>query len=373
MRNKLHAFIATIMISHTGLTYGATYAQTAVVSATGGDYTTPTAALADLASWCGTPSATQRCLIKLLPGSYDIGNSTFKLSPYVSLIGSGRDVTTVTDSGADITIETSDHTELADLHIDTGMDLQGRITGVVGRGTGVYVHNISVNVPRPASSFTHGLDFFGLSNGAGLGGSAIAHDIEVTMDLSVSGDNYGIRSVNDLTLSDVSVKVNGGRISRGLLLSNKYALNNATIEMSPSTAGVRTIGLALSAPTALGLGTASNVHSFVQADNAGGQAWAVAVGGGHQTNKAYLNNINGRVRGGDSDSVGLYITDSTVHVANSQFQGDTAAVQTVNARPNSLLTTSTLLKSGVVNSSGAPLNCTAITDAAFGFHNNTCP
>ena len=45
--------------------------RVAVVAKSGGDYTSPIAAMADLASWCDIPG--QGCLVKILPGSYDLG------------------------------------------------------------------------------------------------------------------------------------------------------------------------------------------------------------------------------------------------------------------------------------------------------------
>lgn len=373
MNTQIKAFVATAVMASSGMANAATYSQTALVSAAGGDYTSPNAAMADLANWCGTPSDSNRCLIKLLPGTYDVGSSTFQLQPYVSLIGSGREVTTVTDSGAGVTIETADETELADLHVEAGLDLHSKITGVTGRGLGVYIHDISINVPRPATNFTHGLDIFGVSSGGGLGGKATVRNIEITMNNSVSGDNSAIRSVNEVEISGASINVVGGRISRGIHLGNaNYFLNDARIVMDPNPSSVRTTGLSLNSPFGTGHGTASNVHSYVYAENSGGDSRAVFIGVGSPVTTTFLNNVYGESRLGNAESVGLRVDGSIVHVANSTFSGESAAVKSVNAASKSLLTRSTLLKNGVVNT-GTPISCTAITDDTNAFHASGCP
>ncbi len=48
--------------------YQQKYGKVAVVAQTGGDYTDPVAAMSALATWCGTPSASNACLLKIMPG-----------------------------------------------------------------------------------------------------------------------------------------------------------------------------------------------------------------------------------------------------------------------------------------------------------------
>ena len=71
------------------------YAKTAVVALGGGDYTNPAAAMDDLATWCGTPTAMNPCLIKVMPGAYNIGPRSLTMRSYVDIEGSGVDVTTI--------------------------------------------------------------------------------------------------------------------------------------------------------------------------------------------------------------------------------------------------------------------------------------
>jgi len=92
----------------------------AVVAVSGGDYTDPVTALGDIASWCGSPSAVNPCLLKIMPGVYNIGGDSIQMISYVDIEGSGEAVTKITGSvdNADWVFITSgliygaDHAEL---------------------------------------------------------------------------------------------------------------------------------------------------------------------------------------------------------------------------------------------------------------------
>lgn len=71
------------------------------VAGSGGEYTTPAAALADVATWCGTPSAANRCVVRIFPGIYDQGAGSLDLVSFVDLQGSGRESTVISAVGID--------------------------------------------------------------------------------------------------------------------------------------------------------------------------------------------------------------------------------------------------------------------------------
>lgn len=67
----------------------------ATVAPSGGDYTSPAVAMADFANWCGVPSATNPCLLKIMPGLYNVGSSSVIMHEYIDIEGSGENVTTI--------------------------------------------------------------------------------------------------------------------------------------------------------------------------------------------------------------------------------------------------------------------------------------
>lgn len=73
------------------------YGHVATVAKSGGNYTDPVAAMNDLAAWCGSPSAVNTCLLKIMPGVYNLGSSgIFSMQQYVDVEGGGETATTIT-------------------------------------------------------------------------------------------------------------------------------------------------------------------------------------------------------------------------------------------------------------------------------------
>lgn len=68
------------------------YAHVAVVAKSGGDYADPATAMNDLATWCGSTP----CLLKIMPGIYDIGPASISMSSGVDIEGSGQLSTKIT-------------------------------------------------------------------------------------------------------------------------------------------------------------------------------------------------------------------------------------------------------------------------------------
>lgn len=85
--------IADVNHTHPG---DGSYSGIAVVAVSGGDYADPVTAMGSLVAWCGIPSATNRCMLKIMPGVYDIGTSSLQMVSYVDIEGSGENVTKIT-------------------------------------------------------------------------------------------------------------------------------------------------------------------------------------------------------------------------------------------------------------------------------------
>ena len=88
---------AEVLHYHDSL-YQQKYGKIAVVAQTGGDYADPVSAMNALAAWCGVPSAANPCLLKVMPGVYDIASATLALVPFVDMEGSGENVTRIKGS-----------------------------------------------------------------------------------------------------------------------------------------------------------------------------------------------------------------------------------------------------------------------------------
>jgi hypothetical protein len=79
----------------TGLVFSVpAFAGTATVATKNGDYTDPVAAMNDLAAWCGVPSETNPCLLKIKSGTYRI-STPLVMQDHVSIVGSDPQDTTI--------------------------------------------------------------------------------------------------------------------------------------------------------------------------------------------------------------------------------------------------------------------------------------
>ena len=114
----------------------ARWAQVAIVDSQGrGDFTSPVTAMAALATWCGTPDETNPCLVKVLPGFYNIGSSSLVMQPYVDIEGSGRNVTYIRAASSDAAVKVATYSGLRWLTV--------RNDGDGGFPQGIYVGGAS--------------------------------------------------------------------------------------------------------------------------------------------------------------------------------------------------------------------------------------
>ena len=74
------------------------YGKVAIVAQSGGDYSDPVTAMSNIASWCGTPSSSNPCLLKIMPGVYDLGSSSLVMNQYVDIEGAGENSTIITSA-----------------------------------------------------------------------------------------------------------------------------------------------------------------------------------------------------------------------------------------------------------------------------------
>ncbi|MGE5894543.1 MAG: hypothetical protein ACM34I_10855 [bacterium] len=94
MDGKHAADFADVNHNHDAV-YQKKYPKVAVVAQSGGDYTSPITAMANVPVWCGTPSSSNYCLLKIMPGVYNIGSVSLQMQSYIDIEGSGMGVTKI--------------------------------------------------------------------------------------------------------------------------------------------------------------------------------------------------------------------------------------------------------------------------------------
>ena len=101
------------------------YGNYTVVATSGGEYTSPVDAMNDLANWCGPISYENRCLVKIMPGTYHIGDNVLVMESHVHLSGSGQELTTITQNAfapALIDISNKNYVSISDIRLSSQAD-----------------------------------------------------------------------------------------------------------------------------------------------------------------------------------------------------------------------------------------------------------
>jgi hypothetical protein len=119
----------------------------AIVAKSGGDYSDPVTAMNSIADWCGAPSAINPCLMKIMPGVYDIGGTPVQMQSFVDIEGSGEKVTKITanigfgpDGWWSGTVNAASDAELRFLTVESTSDALNTATSAI------YVTNASPKI-----------------------------------------------------------------------------------------------------------------------------------------------------------------------------------------------------------------------------------
>jgi hypothetical protein len=214
------------------------YANVVIVAKYGGDYTDPWAAMEAYEGWCDLPSATNPCLLKIMPGVYDIGTFSVWMQNYIDIEGSGELVTKILghiDSASSgvvhgaaaelrfLTIEnTGGGSHATAIYNDRSASYptsNPRITHVTAYAhdgtdysTAIYNTNnsnpVMTNVTATASG---GTECYGVFNQSSSGSMT-----NVTAKADSGTTNYGVRNQNitssmpPMTMTNVTATASGG-------------------------------------------------------------------------------------------------------------------------------------------------------------------
>lgn len=272
----------------------------------------------------GAPSADNPYLVKLAPGTYDLGNQSLQMPAFVDVAGSGRGVTTIESSvegtGGVVRGPGPGGGELRDVTVVNG-STGATVVGIAIDGSALRVRNVTVDIATGPSGGSvvgihatngavpdvrHGrveLQGAGVLTGFATDGSRIPrielHDVEVSV--VGSGNNVrGIEIGSDFTvgrIDDANVVVHNNGSQDAVALRICCSANNEV--------RVRESEFVASAD--------NNVASAVRLDN-------------NQMN-LFIERSTLRAGSGDLGSGDFYVNNaggSAVRIATSQVAGDLA-------------------------------------------------
>jgi hypothetical protein len=231
--------------------YQQKYGKVAVVAQSGGDYSDPVIAMSNIALWCGTPSSSNPCLLKIMPGVYDLGSGTLSMVEHVDIEGSGENTTVITSIGGAATVLGAGNVELRFLTVrNTGMTGNAvairnsylssarltNVTAIAFAGTsysaGVYNTGSYVTMNNVTVIADGGYETYGILDDAN--GSLTMRNTNIIATGSVDSWNaFGIETFgSSVIMIDVACIAKGGVHSYGMYLRSGggFLIDRSTIE-----------------------------------------------------------------------------------------------------------------------------------------------
>ncbi len=229
------------------------------VAISGGDYSSPVDAMNDLATWCGTPSEDNLCLMKIAPGEYNIGANPIIMQDFVDIQGSGTNNTEITgavagDASSGL-VHSATNTTLSDLSIYNEGGSGGSYSiGIFSEDAGnVLIKGVYIEA-------------YGGTNNIGIRNSGSSLDI-INSSIYGSGGEHAIgienSSLSVATIMNANVTSSGASISNiGISIVESHMLMDSSEIKSYTVGGERATGIYVSnrnIPTSL-----NNLTVFVE-------------------------------------------------------------------------------------------------------------
>lgn len=328
--------------------------QTVYVHPVPGDHAASGIALLNAMNGITNASATKRYVIKLEPGTYDLGSSKLVMKPDVDIEGSGQEASVIQGGGFATTddgvIWGAASAELRHLQV---------------KSTGTSSAQAAIPVYLPSGAATR------LTN--------------VTLVGSGGGSNYGLRASDGSPwIEEATIRVQGGEVVYGIVArgglsrttvkrtvievtSGSFEVHGILLADTEHTAEVRDVQItATSSGTAYGirliesgLGSLRLTNSTITSEDIGIDS--------SMTGPIYIENSQVRATG-TSSVYGVRANAATVTVDHSEIAGETGTVQGLN-----VFVGATRLHGGAVSTFATEV-CAGVYDESFTFYAGpACP
>lgn len=314
----------------------AAYANVAIVAISGGNYTDPVSAMNHVATWCGMPSATNPCLLKITPGVYDLGGNSLTMHPYVDIEGSGETTTIITGAMSSPTlagiVDGADNAELRLLTVKNtatsgvyavaifNSSQSPKITHVTAatyggvQGFGIYNYKSSPVLNDLTASTTGAKYCYGMYN---VDSSPIMNNVAASA-YGVSSGSVGVYNGNSSpTMNNVTIYTQGGGDLGSVGLFNtgsSPALKSVSITTGGPHRGVGVHNENSSAPTLNDVTiTAGSAYGGIGIENL--------------DSSPTMTNVTAVASGGIYPGLGIGISNSgcnAITADRSTFQGSTS-------------------------------------------------
>jgi hypothetical protein len=197
--------------------------KVAIVATSGGDYSNPATAMGDYVSWCGAPSANNPCLLKIMPGVYNVGTSPVIMQPYIDIEGSGESLTIITGSVSDLSFPPANGL------VNGASNAEIRLLTVKNTGSGGYKAAMLNNGASPRMTHMTAAASGGTCSYGVLNHSSSSSMTNITAAASGGGtSSYGVyNSTSSPTMTNVTATASGGTWSNGVYNDTSSPIMNS--------------------------------------------------------------------------------------------------------------------------------------------------
>ena len=177
-------------------------AKIAIVAQSGGDYADPVIAMNNLSAWCGTPAAANPCLLKIMPGVYNVGENSVQMQSYVDIEGSGENATKIVGNPSSYNTGIVNGASNAEIRLLTVEHTGGGFYAIA-----VYNENASPKMSNVTATASGGTSNYGIANDS----SSSPTMNKVTSTASGGTNSYGISNCSSSsTMTNVTATALGG-------------------------------------------------------------------------------------------------------------------------------------------------------------------
>lgn len=350
----------------------APYTRTEIVNATGNPTNDGTALLNAIASLSPTPSATNRWLIKLEPGTYDLGTDDLVMRQYVDIEGSGIEATTITgnydpyaNSSTPLVngmVKGADDSEIRELTVhcvSTSGSEEGACMAMSNESASPRITRVRF-LADGSGSGAH----WGLRN---YDSAPIFEDVEIKLTSSTANSNYGITFSVDSTMQIYNTEIevrNAPNYNVGIVSREEMGRSEIFNSRVKAIAGENAFAIWFTPSSSfsndLKIGDTNIIAAAGSFDTAG-----IMLEG---ASSPLFNIRDSRVYGNPNaivDDTGYTLTN--FEIINSELTGSGILVQGGAVS----IGTTQLIGGGSIT--GFPATCAGVYDGNYTFYASTCP
>ncbi len=328
------------------------YSKVAVVAKNGGDYADPYTAMSGYANWC--PRTVAPCLLKIMPGVYDVGTSMIEMQPYIDIEGSGENTTVIQGSIGNDYAGVLKGTNYAEVRFLTVRNISAGsyVRAIYNATASPKITNVTAIATATGGGYS-----YGIHNDAS---SPTLTNVTVTSYGGLS--SYGVMNLNAASpkMTNVAVTTSGGYANYGVYnYSSSPKMTNVTVT-AEGAGGGNTYGVDNES-------SSSPAMTNVIINASGGQ---FCFGVYNYSSSPIMTNVSVTAEGGVNNTGVATSSSGTVKINHSVIKGSLHTIS--NAAGVTTRVGNTQLDGGAVSNAGT-LTCAGVYNENYDFFASACP